>query len=717
MNKKLRFSRKSALKLGTLVMVGIMTVSSVFVSTPKVIYADNAAAANVVTEIPGTVSTESSYNSSFLSITGFASVNGNVHDRSEYVGTEYYRVIDDEKDFLDAIKDAQSGKVKVMEITKDLDLGYKYLTELLTKDVLRKYNFVREYKRPSNELTNVNGGFTNPLMEKSGVTQINIGNIDGLTIFSPNGNAIKHTELKITGNDIVIRNLHFKEMWQWDDAGAQKEVGWSNMKINGGKNIWVDHCTFEIASDGNIDLENGATGVTISWCKIGDEATEKPSEDSSIYQSIMFMEGRYQKGELKADTSLYHQLRTGGATPEQIMAYTAYHKKCHLNGSGDKDFVNYKRSNGTVVEDANSNIRLTLAYNHYLNPGQRVPMIRQGVGNLINCYIDDSTHQTAAAAHPIFAEKGPYSLSRCINSRNGASIAADTCVFEGVEEPITGAEYQGMDTNYMAPEWAIMFQNVKNNALIVNSTVTNSKGTYTGSSWDNNGDNLFTTGFRYKDKSTVGNWEWATHIVNEDQYEKRDYTVEEAKPMEFTYDTNGVLPYQYQTLPLEDVKEVVGSKSGAGVMEMTSAEWTKTKYIAADYSAVDAAIEKANALNPEDYVDFSGVTAAIEAVDRDLMSDDQTKVDAMAKAIEDAIAALVKVDNSDDTNVPSDPDKGDGEDTSNEPTEPDSVPEPDEEGEAPKTGDSNMAMMYILLLGSSAGIAGITALMRKKCKN
>ncbi len=145
--KKLCFSRKSALKIGTLVMAGIMTVSSVFVSTPKVIYADNAAAANVVTEIPGTVSTESSYNSSFLSITGFASVNGNVHDRSEYVGTEYYRVIDDEKDFLDAIKDAQSGKVKVMEITKDLDLGYKYLTELLTKDVLRKYNFVREYKR------------------------------------------------------------------------------------------------------------------------------------------------------------------------------------------------------------------------------------------------------------------------------------------------------------------------------------------------------------------------------------------------------------------------------------------------------------------------------------------------------------------------------------------------------------------------------------------
>lgn len=49
----------------------------------------------------------------------------------------------------------------------------------------------------------------------------------GYRPLSPNGNAIKHTELKIAGNDIVIRNLHFKEMWQWDDAGAQKEVGWS----------------------------------------------------------------------------------------------------------------------------------------------------------------------------------------------------------------------------------------------------------------------------------------------------------------------------------------------------------------------------------------------------------------------------------------------------------------------------------------------------------
>ena len=63
-------------------------------------------------------------------------------------------------------------------------------------------------------------------------------------------------------------------------------------------------------------------------------------------------------------------------------------------------------------------------------------------------------------------------------------------------------------------------------------------------------------------------------------------------------------------------------------------------YLPADYSKVDAAIAKANALNKDDYKDFSGVEAAVNAVVRDKNITEQTEVDAMAKAIEDAIAAL-----------------------------------------------------------------------------
>ena len=60
----------------------------------------------------------------------------------------------------------------------------------------------------------------------------------------------------------------------------------------------------------------------------------------------------------------------------------------------------------------------------------------------------------------------------------------------------------------------------------------------------------------------------------------------------------------------------------------------------ADYSAVDAAITKANALNKDNYKDFSAVKAAVNAVARGKNITEQAEVDAMAKAIEDAIAAL-----------------------------------------------------------------------------
>lgn len=66
------------------------------------------------------------------------------------------------------------------------------------------------------------------------------------------------------------------------------------------------------------------------------------------------------------------------------------------------------------------------------------------------------------------------------------------------------------------------------------------------------------------------------------------------------------------------------------------------EYRGADYTAVEEAIAKAEALDPEDYNDFSAVEAAIEAVEYDKRITEQAEVDAMAKAIEDAIAALEK---------------------------------------------------------------------------
>lgn len=66
------------------------------------------------------------------------------------------------------------------------------------------------------------------------------------------------------------------------------------------------------------------------------------------------------------------------------------------------------------------------------------------------------------------------------------------------------------------------------------------------------------------------------------------------------------------------------------------------QYKDADYTKVDEAIAKANALNKDNYKDFSAVEAAVNAVVRDKNITEQDEVDAMAKAIEDAMAALVE---------------------------------------------------------------------------
>lgn len=69
---------------------------------------------------------------------------------------------------------------------------------------------------------------------------------------------------------------------------------------------------------------------------------------------------------------------------------------------------------------------------------------------------------------------------------------------------------------------------------------------------------------------------------------------------------------------------------------------TALQYKDADYTKVDEAIAKANALNRDAYTDFTAVEAAINAVVRDKNITEQGEVDAMAKAIEDAMAALVE---------------------------------------------------------------------------
>ena len=115
------------------------------------------------------------------------------------------------------------------------------------------------------------------------------------------------------------------------------------------------------------------------------------------------------------------------------------------------------------------------------------------------------------------------------------------------------------------------------------------------------------------------------------------------------------------------------------------------QYKDADYTKVDAAIAKANALNKDDYKDFSGVETAVKAVVRGKNITEQSEVDKMAKTIEDAIAALEKKPAS---------------------------TKPGTSDKSPQTGDTSNLALWIALLFISGGAAiGTTVVSRKKKYN
>ena len=108
-------------------------------------------------------------------------------------------------------------------------------------------------------------------------------------------------------------------------------------------------------------------------------------------------------------------------------------------------------------------------------------------------------------------------------------------------------------------------------------------------------------------------------------------------------EVTGSVSLEAGTYPVEVTAD--NCKAYSGNITITADTATHTQmiamtYLPADYTKVDAAIAKANALNRDEYKDFSPVDTAIDAVVRDKNITEQTEVDAMAKAIEDAIAAL-----------------------------------------------------------------------------
>ena len=159
-------------------------------------------------------------------------------------------------------------------------------------------------------------------------------------------------------------------------------------------------------------------------------------------------------------------------------------------------------------------------------------------------------------------------------------------------------------------------------------------------------------------------------------------------------EVTGSVSLEAGTYPVEVTADNCKAYTGNITITADAATHTQTiamTYLPADYTKVDEAIAKANALKKDDYKDFSGVETAVKAVVRGKNITEQSEVDKMAKTIEDAIVALEKKPAS---------------------------TKPGTSDKSPQTGDTSNLALWIALLFISGGAAiGTTVVSRKKKYN
>lgn len=270
-------------------------------------------------------------------------------------------------EFVTAL-DNDSGTIRVIEIMNDLDLGY-----LEVDQSVRDLGNFRQHAVAK----------LHPVLIASGVSRIDFQDQSDMTIFSANGATLRHATLNIKRcHNLIVRNLKFDEMWEWDEAtkGDYDSNDWDFINLgNSGTvwDIWIDHCTFTKAYDGICDIKDGSHDITFSWCHYaGDDGATNPN--SFVRQQIDALEAS------SASHEMYHFLRTRGFSVEDIVEIEQGHDKTHLIGANSLSAVNADHS-------------VTFHHQWYQNPWDRLPRLRAGNVHNYNIYVDDEAGRQAKA--------------------------------------------------------------------------------------------------------------------------------------------------------------------------------------------------------------------------------------------------------------------------------------------------------------------------------
>ena len=315
-----------------------------------------------------------------------------------------YYTVDNAEDFLKAIQSVKkSGMASVIELTADIALGDKEVNNFQDYSA-----FITAHKQAP---------LTHPTLLKTGVSMLKLENMSNLTIYSKNGAKITHTCVDITGsNNIIIRNIEFDEIWEWDDEtqGGYDRNDWDYMTIEKGSfDIWIDHCTFYKAYDGVIDVKTptDSSNVTISWCEF-----LPASEDNVFFDAMMNI-----MKDNPDNYPYYKHLLEEGMTDRQIYNYAYGQKKTHLLGQSDKD-------------TSAKNITATFANNYYKNSMDRMPRLRYGTAHVYNCIMDaqDLRDMRLDIENTVGSTLAQKIVSNGASSNCGAHMLLENCYMSGM---------------------------------------------------------------------------------------------------------------------------------------------------------------------------------------------------------------------------------------------------------------------------------------------
>jgi len=401
-----------------------------------------------------------------------------------------------------------NNATKVIEIMNDLNLGWNEIGA-----------------------TNQTGAFRanatpvmHPVLIASGVSTIDIQNKNGITIFSANGATIRHAEFNVKrSNNILIRNLKFDELWEWDEAtkGDYDSKDWDFITIGDGDNctnVWIDHCDFTRSYDGTVDLKSGANQVTVSWCRfLGDDG----SANSFVRQQFNHLETN------GTSETMFDFLRGNGFSIDDIVAVARSQKKGHLAGP-------------TEFNSGNADIKLTLHHNYYKNHQDRLPRLRGGNSHVYNVYLDNTEALAAknmrnAKVALIPGGLGSYkfdvTLNGAISTEDGA-VLVEKCHLIDLTSPL------------------------RNNQVDANDP------SYTG---------------KIRAEDTIHTLNGSTfHGDTEDPGSTLIPVPAPLKP--FSWNGFATLPYSYPLTPATNVANLVTNLAGRGVISWSKTNWFKTTY-------------------------------------------------------------------------------------------------------------------------------------------